>query len=259
MTERMLITKLVRTGERADLYAHGHRYKDLTLFDLSDLADVGIDYNALETGVETPCRFWAIYEESDKLNKANNPYKDIVALEPIDKPATSTSTDTSAIVGELRAIKALLQQILGQIGATPSGDPHQLPTPPGPKTADSGNPQSPVPHTDRDGFYTLAATAITNGLHQDDIDAILSATNGQGWDLATRCLAAAMERLDLTAEEHEYRQHVVDRMLEVLASTPVETGLVEHQLEPGWQWLTPTETLVIEGKRLIAAIQGDDA
>ena len=41
MSERILITKLVRNGDRADLFGRGHRWKDLTLFDLSDLADVG--------------------------------------------------------------------------------------------------------------------------------------------------------------------------------------------------------------------------
>jgi len=113
MTERLLITKLIRTDEtRADLFAKGHRYKDLTLFDLSDLALVGIDFNTLEIGQETPCRFWAHYELSDKENKAGNPYKDVVTLEPVDKPATTTSVDNSAILGELRAIKALLQRMV---------------------------------------------------------------------------------------------------------------------------------------------------
>lgn len=114
MTERLLVTKLIRTDEnRADLYGRGHQYKDLTLFDLSDLAMVGIDYTALDIGQETPCRFWAVYELSEKLNRAGNPYKDVVMLEPIDAAATTTSVDNSAILGELRAIKALLAQLVG--------------------------------------------------------------------------------------------------------------------------------------------------
>ena len=97
MAERMLITKLVRTEQaRADLYARGHQWPDLKLFDLSDLLEVGIDPAGLQIGQEVPCRFWAIYELSDKLNKAGNPYKDIIALERMDEPATTTSTDTSA-------------------------------------------------------------------------------------------------------------------------------------------------------------------
>lgn len=131
MTERLLITKLVRTPENhADLYGRGHRFKDLTLFDLSDLAEAGVDYEALEVGQETPCRFWAIYELSDKLNSKGNPYKDVVALEPVDLPATSTSVDNSAILEELRAIRRLLERVTGQIvaGAPPNdGDGESRP------------------------------------------------------------------------------------------------------------------------------------
>jgi hypothetical protein len=112
MAERMLITKLVRTEQaRADLYAKGHQWPDLKLFDLADLLDVGIAPDDLQIGQELPCRFWAIYELSEKLNKAGNPYKDVIALEPMDGPATSTSTDTSALLDELRAIRALLEAI----------------------------------------------------------------------------------------------------------------------------------------------------
>ena len=122
MTERILITKLVRHGDRTDLYGRGHQWKDLTLFDLSDLVDVGIDYRVLPEGEDTPCRFWAHYSLSEKLNKAGNPYKDVVALEPIDKPATATSTDTTALLQELREIRHLLEgvaQVLGAQGGLP--------------------------------------------------------------------------------------------------------------------------------------------
>lgn len=112
MAERMLIVKLLRTDNtRADLYGKGHQYKDLTLFDLGELAAVGIDPAGLPIGQEVPCRFWAVYELSDKVNKAGNPYKDIIALEAIDTPATATSTDNTAILQELRAIRALLQAL----------------------------------------------------------------------------------------------------------------------------------------------------
>ena len=124
MSERMLITKLVRKGDRAELYAKGHKYKDLTLFTISDLVDVGIEYEALQEGVETPCRFWAHYELSDKLNQHGNPYKDILMLEPVDKPATTTSTDNSALLAEMRtmvaelcAIRAVLEMLATKFGA----------------------------------------------------------------------------------------------------------------------------------------------
>ena len=127
MTERMLITKIVRTSNgHADLYARGHRYPDLKLFDLSDLADVGIDFESLPVGQEKPCRFYAHYEFSKKLNQDGNPYKDVVMLEPIDRPATAASTDTSAllaelreITGEMRAVRALLSEFAGRQPGSP--------------------------------------------------------------------------------------------------------------------------------------------
>jgi hypothetical protein len=79
---RMLITKLKRTGETtADLFGRGHKYADLKLFDLADLGAVGIDYQALEVGKDWPCRFFAVWQESEKTNKAGNPYKDVLWLE----------------------------------------------------------------------------------------------------------------------------------------------------------------------------------
>lgn len=130
--ERILITKVKRTGPtQADLYGARHKFPDLKCFDLAELAAVGVDYEALQVGEETPARFWATYELSDKLNKAGNPYKDLVALERVDTPATTTSTDTGAIVAELRAIRALLQVLAEAQGltvATPS-EPEPEPDP----------------------------------------------------------------------------------------------------------------------------------
>ena len=79
---RMLVTKIKRTDQtRADLYGRGHKYPDLKLFDLADLAAVGIDPDGLPLGQEEPCRFFAVYTLSEKLNKAGNPYRDIQRLE----------------------------------------------------------------------------------------------------------------------------------------------------------------------------------
>jgi hypothetical protein len=87
---RILITKLVRTNETtADLYGQRHRYADLKLFDLSELAVVGIDFANLPTGQPVPCRFFAVYEESKKKQKSTGtPYLDVLWLEPAgDVPA----------------------------------------------------------------------------------------------------------------------------------------------------------------------------
>lgn len=80
---RMLIVKLKRTDEtQAELFAKGHRYPDLKLFDISELATVGIDFAELPIGQELPCRFFAVWQASTKLNSEGNPYKDVCWLEP---------------------------------------------------------------------------------------------------------------------------------------------------------------------------------
>lgn len=87
---RILITKLARTNETtADLYGHKHRYPDLKLFDLSELAVVGIDFAGLPIGKPHPCRFFAVYEESKRKQKrTGTPYLDVLWLEPAgDAPA----------------------------------------------------------------------------------------------------------------------------------------------------------------------------
>jgi hypothetical protein len=63
------------------LYGRGHKYPDLKLFDLGELAVVGLDPATLPMGHEVPCRFFAVYTLSDKLNQAGNPYRDITRLE----------------------------------------------------------------------------------------------------------------------------------------------------------------------------------
>ena len=109
MSDKMLITKLVRKGDVAHLFGQRHRFKDLILFDLSDLALVDIDYTELQEGVETPCRFWALFTVSKKLNGEGNPYKDIAGLEPFttDTPQPEPPILTD-ILSEIRAIRALL-------------------------------------------------------------------------------------------------------------------------------------------------------
>ena len=129
--ERILVAKLKRREDnRVELFQRGHQWPDLLLHELSDLADVGINYTAIKVGEEYPCRFYANWEASDKLNKAGNPYKDVVLLEPINKPASAASVDTSAILDELRAIRAelarqtaFLAQALGVQDSAPGPEP----------------------------------------------------------------------------------------------------------------------------------------
>lgn len=261
MTERMLITKLIRTeDDRADLFGKDRIYKDFTLFSLSDLFDVGIDYINLEIGAETPCRFWCIYQLSEKLNKAGNPYKDVIALEPIDKPATTTSTDTSAIVAELRAIRALLSRLLDTAG--PSQDEPTVEGPgvahPAahllPQRARTAGTDQPKTNGDRDRFYQLAAQARADSVAQEIIDEIVvQIANTHGFALACECLAAEATRQP--GKDYDHRQAIVARLEKIMAQPLVTTGQVASRLGPSWQWTEGKAALIKEGKRLKAAIE----
>lgn len=110
----------------ADLFSTDARlqFPVLRLFDLSMLETVGIDPNLAE-GDSAVHRFWAYYTESDKLNAQGNPYRDVEYLEQVDTPATATSVDGSAALGELRAIRALLVTVAQTLGVNP--DTGELP------------------------------------------------------------------------------------------------------------------------------------
>lgn len=134
-----MINRVKRTSATtADLFAGRHRFKDLTLFDLAELAAVGIDPAALAIGEEAPARFYALWQYSAKLTSRGTPYKDVVALEPLGSPATVASTDNSAILAELRAIRALLAAWVEAQGlALPVVDVDEDP--------DEGAPSAPPP------------------------------------------------------------------------------------------------------------------
>lgn len=162
--ETMLITKLVRTEPtRADLYAKGHKYPDLKLFDLADLADVGIAFEELPIGQEIPVKFMAYYEESAKTNQAGNPYKDVVRLEAIGAPASAASTDRSALVAELRTIRGLLQILVDrELGLSPE-DLDELFPAEAPETAPPIPPLPPDPR-DRPGALSGACPGALSGV-----------------------------------------------------------------------------------------------
>jgi len=132
----MLIVKIKRTeATRADLFGKGHKYRDMVLFDLGELLEVGLDPENLPIGVEKPCRFFAHYELSDKLNEAGNPYRDIVMLEPIENgngttaPPPMNDAMLAAILAELQKQTALLKVLVGTV-AGPVEEPEiQAPMP----------------------------------------------------------------------------------------------------------------------------------
>ena len=78
---RALVTKIKRDGDLIRFWFRGCKFESAKIFDLTDLATVGIDYRDLPDKVETPVRFLAVYTLSDKLNQKDNPYKDVVRLE----------------------------------------------------------------------------------------------------------------------------------------------------------------------------------
>lgn len=135
MAERMLIARLKRTSPtQGELYQAKHKYADLKCFDLGMLADAGVDVETLQIGVEIPVRFWAVWEYSERLNKAGNPYKDLLIVEPMHAPATVTSTAIGdpEVLGELRAIRALLQAMADAQGlqmVTAAAEEHEEPEP----------------------------------------------------------------------------------------------------------------------------------
>lgn len=122
MTERHRITRIKSTTTKSgkpvvELYDRDTRleFPVLRLFAFDELRTVGINPASLEPEATIHVNFWAYYELSEKMTSKGNPYKDVLHLEAIDQPATATSTDTSALlaevrrlIGEVQAIKALL-------------------------------------------------------------------------------------------------------------------------------------------------------
>ena len=187
----------------ANLYSTDTRLRHpvLRLFDLSALATVGIDPNLPEPSYT---RYWAHYQESEKKNAAGNPYKDVLYLERLDTPATSTSADNSALLDELRAIRAELIDINQKLDALstgpmpPAAKPpadlslpgDELPEPPQPKP----EPRDDLtPHEARQTFYALASPAIASGkIDADTINRLIRANaNGDGFSQAL----AELERM----------------------------------------------------------------
>ena len=203
MTERIRITRIelgeTQTGKAvAHLFTPGAqfaKYPVLTLFNPGLLVGVGIDPNSLTEGKPIYCSLWAHYEISEKMNGRGNPYKNIVSLERIDAPATTTSTDNTAVLAELRAIKALLLELAA--GSTPpaaeqaerihalnqAGRTGPLETP-----APAWKPPEPGPELTeaqaRTEFYELTGPAVIAGTDPGKINDLTSLANGDGWNKA---------------------------------------------------------------------------
>ena len=212
MTERIRINRIelgaTQSGKAVThLFAPGAQFAEypvLTLFDPSLLISVGIDPNTLTEGKPIHVSLWAHYELSEKLNQRGNPYKNIVSLERIDAPATTTSTDNTAVLAELRAIKALLLELaagsqplateqakrnhaLNRVGRTNSqADPQA--------TEPVREPEPELSEADaRTEFYTLAGPAIAEGRADPGaINDLAKSANGEGWNGALSGLKALL-------------------------------------------------------------------
>ena len=133
MAERMLVTKIVRKDNtRADLYAPRRKWADLTLFEIGMLQLVGIDIDKLVVGVETPCLFYALWENSEKLNANGVPYKDVVGVEPYDGTVDATedmATSLQRVAAALDTLNSLMALLLANQGIEAPAQPTPQPPP----------------------------------------------------------------------------------------------------------------------------------
>jgi len=224
MTEQIRINR-IELGQTlggkpvVHLFAPGAQYARfpvLYLFDPGLLVQVGIDPNSLEPGEDVHVNLWAHYEISEKTNAKGNPYKDVISLEQINAPATTTSTDTSAILAELRAIKALLLDLAtsspppAAAAPDPNVDPQQARrvhalnqagrSTDAKSCGSTADPQATEPEPEpelseaeaRTEFYTLAGPAITAGTDPAAVNDLARSANGEGWNGALAGLKALL-------------------------------------------------------------------
>lgn len=188
----------------ANLYSNDTRlvFPVLVLFDISMLSTVGIDPNEIAQPVYT--RFWAYYNTSDKLRSSGKPYLDVLYLEPIDSPATSSPMDGDAILRELQAIKGILIGMAGS-SATQAPDvpaPQRTPEPAAAPAPDNNRPERPkkaAPEMTearaREEFYTIASQAVPAGqIGFDRVNELAERqANGTGWNAALAALTAELD------------------------------------------------------------------
>jgi len=225
---KLLITKLQkRTDGNVDLFGRDHRYKDTTLFDISDLIEVGIFPADLQVGVETPCRFYAHVVESEKLNKSGNPYLNVEYLEPINgngHQATPAGELSDALLDELRAVhdeltrmrRLLSQALAGQGIGQPLNTDDDPVDPPFDEADDPGEPDD-APHPPvasarplsddqaRRNFSSLAGPAIRDRLiSSDQVNELVKAAIATGW----RDTLVELQRLIAQAESKPEKERV---------------------------------------------------
>lgn len=217
--QRLLIVKLeLRKDGNVDLFARGHKFRDTTLFAASDLLEVGIDPATLETGVETPCRFYAHVVTSEKCTSKGNPYLDVQYLEPVvignGHQAQPAGDAGEAVLKELQLVNrnlarliALLSKSVRQPASVGEGtEPPDLPEldvddDPVLQPDDALLGQAPAPGPQplsddqaRRMFSSIAGPAIREGtVTSGQVNEITGAVVAIGWRDALEALQALIE------------------------------------------------------------------
>jgi len=200
---RYLINRIKKRKTQAgqdvvDLYAGGQhsklRYPVLTLFDLAELTVIGIDPNTLGSE-EHHARFWAYYEQGEKLNKEDNPYKNITYLEAIGPaPSPSAVADTERILDAMRILYRELKEIKETIQAIQAGKPAPAPQPTPAATVDEPPLPSLPENEARQTFYALLGPAIAAGtLSAQTGNDLATSANGNGWNSVLAQLQARLK------------------------------------------------------------------
>ena len=209
--QRLLIVKLeLRKDGNVDLFARGHKFRDTTLFAASDLLEVGIDPASLETGVETPCRFYAHVVTSEKCTSKGNPYLDVQYLEPVvignGHQAQPAGDAGEAVLKELQLVNrnlarliALLSKSVRQPASIGEGteppDLVELDVDDAP--LDQAPAPGPQPLSDdqaRRMFSSIAGPAIREGtVTSGQVNEITGAVVAIGWRDALEALQALIE------------------------------------------------------------------
>lgn len=262
--DRFLITRIqpAKTqagGDVIHLFSQRLQYPVLYLFELTDLADVGIDHTSLATDKPTACKFWAYYKLG-KDNTEKNPYKDLLYLKPLVSltPPTTNPTPILAAIAiltnELRTIRALLQRL-----TSPAPD-NQTPatTPDDTLAGELFGSQTASTEQDRDQFYALVAQGLSKEIvNQDDVDGILAQLNALGWKTTTDCLDAEIARREtLTPQKLRHHHNVVTRLLTMQQTNSAAADSAEAAgLSPGWQWLLNTDKLINAGLAIKVSLE----
>jgi len=187
-------------------------FPELRLFELHKLFEVGIDPNQLAEGEELITRFWVYYEDSDRLNKNSNPYKDVTRLEAIAPPKSTAQQTLDAMLAALRQIDQRLavacslletlvegEELAVQVaGVTLEVLPEiQRPAPASPRPAP---PQAEAPVLNEDQarrrFGKLAGPAIRAGTVHAELPGRLTAevtAGAKNWRDALQALEDAIE------------------------------------------------------------------